>query len=247
MIGLISVSALTSTILSDVAIGQTDLPQASQPAAPGGTLDDTTYRQQVGYMVGRNIGNDLRESGIELDLASLFAGIRDTLSGAAPRFTEAELQGAAQRFQQEMQQKNAVRMQQAKQFADQNAKQAAAFLTQNRAKEGVQATASGLQYRVLKQGTGPSPTLADTVRCHYRGTLIDGTEFDSSYGGDPAVFPVRGVISGWTEALQKMRVGDKWQLFVPADLAYGDEPPGPPIGPNSLLIFEVELLGINGQ
>jgi FKBP-type peptidyl-prolyl cis-trans isomerase FklB len=129
-----------------------------------------------------------------------------------------------------------------------NSQAAAAFLAENAKREGVQTTASGLQFRVIVEGDGPSPTLNDVVRCNYRGSLLDGTEFDSSarHGG-PAEFPVRGVIPGWTEALQKMKVGDKWQLFVPPDLAYGANPPGPPIEANSLLVFEIELLGVQPQ
>jgi FKBP-type peptidyl-prolyl cis-trans isomerase len=131
------------------------------------------------------------------------------------------------------------------QYAVKNKQQADAFLQQNKSREGVTETASGLQYEVLATGDGASPTRSDRVSVHYRGTLLDGTEFDSSYRvGEPAGFVVGGVIPGWTEALQKMRVGDKWRLFVPPDLAYGLNPPGPPIEPNSLLIFEVELLEI---
>jgi FKBP-type peptidyl-prolyl cis-trans isomerase FklB len=128
-----------------------------------------------------------------------------------------------------------------------NEQEAAAFLEKNKQKPGVQVTPSGLQYTVIKQGDGPSPTLKDKVKCHYRGTLMDGTEFDSSLGGEPVEFPVDQVIPGWTEALQKMRVGDKWQLVIPPNLAYGMDPPGPPLEANSLLIFDIELLGIEGQ
>lgn len=229
------------------ASGQDAMPQpGQQPAAPADA--DATYRQQIGYMIGQNIGSDLRESQIDCDLRGLFAGISDAYSGAKPRWSAAKLQAASQRFEQEMQQKAAATAQQMQPVAEENAKQAATFLAGNKQREGVQETSSGLQYKVLKQGNGPSPTLADTVRCHYRGRLLDGSEFDSSYSrGEPATFPVRGVIDGWTEALQKMRVGDKWQLFVPPDLAYGMNPPTPEIGPNSLLVFEVELLGIDGQ
>jgi FKBP-type peptidyl-prolyl cis-trans isomerase FklB len=221
--------------------GQAGLP-TGQAAAP---VDNATYRQQVGYLLGSNFGNGLREAQIECDFDSLVAGIKDALAGAQPKWTDAQLAACKQRFEQEMQQKGSARMQQ---VADKNGKAAEKFLTENKTKPGVQVTASGLQYKVLQQGKGASPNVNDTVRCNYRGTLIDGTEFDSSYGrGEPAEFPVSGVIPGWTEALQKMHVGDKWQLFVPADLAYGMQPPGPPIEPNSLLIFEVELLGIKGQ
>jgi FKBP-type peptidyl-prolyl cis-trans isomerase len=252
---------LLALMILQPAFGQSGPPPAGQaapaaaaanelpPTAPGPASAPaaSTYRQQVGYMLGQNIGSNLRDQQIDCDLTSLFAGISDALRGAKPRWSDAELQAAAQQFAQEMRQKTAGQRQQMQQLADKNAKQADAFLAANKQRPGVQVTASGLQYKVLKQGNGPSPTLADTVRCHYRGTLVDGTEFDSSYGGDPAVFSVRGVIPGWTEALQKMHVGDKWQLFVPPDLAYGADPPTSSIEPNSLLVFEIELLGIEGR
>jgi FKBP-type peptidyl-prolyl cis-trans isomerase FklB len=129
-----------------------------------------------------------------------------------------------------------------------NKKAGDAFLAANKTKEGVVTLPSGLQYKILKEGTGPKPTPADSVVCNYRGTLIDGKEFDSSYKrGQPATFPVGQVIKGWTEALQLMPVGSKWQLFVPADLAYGDRGAGPDIGPGATLIFEVELISIKGK
>jgi FKBP-type peptidyl-prolyl cis-trans isomerase len=133
-----------------------------------------------------------------------------------------------------------------KMAATDNKQRGAAFLAQNKQAEGVVETASGLQYKVLKQGDGPSPTLQSTVKCHYKGTTIDGVEFDSSYRrGEPAEFPVAGVIAGWTEALQLMKVGDKYQLFIPSNLAYGERGAGGAIGPNETLVFEVELLGIS--
>jgi FKBP-type peptidyl-prolyl cis-trans isomerase FklB len=228
---------------------QDGLPQGQTgqlPASPvaGENLGDATYKQQISYMLGQNVGRDLRQNQVDCVLESFFAGVTVALQGGAPKWSEAELQACRARFEQEMRQKMMGRMQEA---GDKNQKEAAAFLSKNAQVQGVQTTPSGLQYKVLKQGNGPSPALTDKVRCHYRGTLLDGTEFDSSYGGEPAGFPVDQVIPGWTEALQKMKVGDKWQLFVPADLAYGATPPGPPIQPNSLLIFEVELLGIDGK
>jgi FKBP-type peptidyl-prolyl cis-trans isomerase len=217
--------------------------QAQPPA--GGAVDDATYQQQISYMLGQNVGRDLRQNEIQCDFNSFMTGVRDALSGQKPKWSDAELQACRARFEGEMRQKMEGRMQQA---AAQNQKEADAFLAKNAQTPGVQSTPSGLQYKVLKQGNGPTPALTDKVRVHYRGTLLDGTEFDSSYGGEPAGFGVNEVIPGWTEALQKMRVGDKWQLFVPGDLAYGpNPPPGAPIGPNSLLVFEVELLGIDGK
>jgi FKBP-type peptidyl-prolyl cis-trans isomerase FklB len=227
------------------SFGQGGLPQPGAAPAQPAAGDPTMYRQQISYMLGQNVGNDLRENQIDVDLESLIAGLKDGLQGNPPKWSEEQLQAARQNFAQEMRAKVGNRVQQ---MAERNTKQGEAFLAQNKQQPGVQATPSGLQYKVLQQGTGATPTPNDTVKCHYRGTLIDGTEFDSSYSrGEPAEFPVNAVIPGWTEALQKMKVGDKWQLVVPADLAYGLNPPGPPIEPNSLLIFEVELLGINGQ
>jgi FKBP-type peptidyl-prolyl cis-trans isomerase FklB len=219
-------------------------PGAQQPAAGGAPLQ----RQQVSYVIGRNIGDDLRRNGIECDYQSIVAGIRDAMTGARPKWSDAELQAAMQSFQREMEQKAAGRAQQAQQIGAMNKKQADTFLAQNKTQPGVQTTATGLQYKVLKQGQGATPAAADRVRVHYRGTLLDGTEFDTSYGGEPAEFAVNEVIPGWTEALQKMRVGDKWQVFVPPSLAYGENPhPDSPIPPNSLLVFEVELLGVDGK
>lgn len=223
--------------------GQAAIPAPGSPAA--GAAGEAAYAQQYSYMLGQNFGKGLKQAQIECNVESLVAGITDAISDAQPKYTAAQLEACRQRFEQEMQQKMMGRMQQA---ADTNSKAGEQFLAQNKLQEGVQSTASGLQYKVLKQGTGPTPVPTDRVRVHYRGTLIDGTEFDSSYDGEPAAFPVNQVIPGWTEALQLMKVGDKWQLFVPADLAYGaNPPPGAPIEPNSLLIFEVELLGIDGK
>jgi FKBP-type peptidyl-prolyl cis-trans isomerase FklB len=230
-----SISLLLTLSYVGVAFAQGE--QAPPPAAEA-------KPQVLSYALGFNIGGNMKANQVEVDLKSLVAGLQDGLAGAQPRWTEKELSDALEKFQAEMQQRA---MGELTKTAQANKQEADAFLAKNRQRQGVQVTPSGLQYLVLKQGNGPSPTSKDTVRCHYRGTLIDGTEFDSSIGGDPVSFTVDGVIPGWTEALQKMRVGDKWQLFVPPDLAYGLNPPGPPLEPNDLLIFEVELLGIEGQ
>ena len=234
-----------------VSLGQgttmtAQVPAGQNPAGqPGTAIDDATYAKHVSYMLGLNIGSDLKENQVPIDLQTLVAGITDGLSGAKPRLSEAQLTACRDRFGQEMRVRAAARVQEA---GDRNAKQAAEFLANNANQPGVQTSPSGLQYKVLAQGTGATPGLTDKVRFHYRGTLIDGTEFDSSMGREPAEMAVNDVIPGWAEALQKMRVGDKWQLVVPADLAYGIQGrPGTPIEPNSLLIFEVELLGIGGK
>jgi FKBP-type peptidyl-prolyl cis-trans isomerase len=218
----------------------------SRAAAPGGA----EFMQQVSYGIGQNFAQQLRDSHVEgLDLRSLLAGITDSLTGAKPKWTEEQLRPSMVRFSDEMRQKAMTRM--ARQAAK-NKQEAATFLAENAKREGVQNTPSGLQYLVLKQGSGRSPTLNDTVRCNYRGTLLNGTEFDNSAdSGGPVEFQVKegegGLIPGWVEALQKMKVGDKWRLFVPPQLAYDSESPGPPIEPNSLLVFEIELVEVVPQ
>jgi FKBP-type peptidyl-prolyl cis-trans isomerase FklB len=246
-------------MLAGQILSQDELPPVGQQPAPGGAGQalrgqaaapkpgDAEYKQQVSYALGRNFAENLRENQVEgLDLNALVAGISDLFSGAKPQWTDEQLQPSMMRFSQEMRQKAMSRMQQQ---AAKNKQEADAFLAQNAKREGVQTTPSGLQYRVLKAGDGPSPTLDDTVRVNYRGTLLNGTEFDSSaQHGGPQAFPIApGLIKGWIEALQKMHVGEKWQLFVPPNLAYGMEPQGPPIEPNHLLVFEIELLEIVPQ
>jgi FKBP-type peptidyl-prolyl cis-trans isomerase len=225
-----------------MAYSQDTSPPAAAPPQTPAPADEATYRQQVSYALGRNFGRNLKDNEITVDPQSLMAGINDVLTGSRPKWTDEQCAASLQRFGQEMQQKAVARNQRE---GATNSQEAAAFLAQNGKREDVQTTASGLQYRVLREGDGASPTLGDSVRCNYKGSLLNGTEFDSSarHGG-PAEFPVNGVIPGWTEALQKMKVGDKWQLFVPPNLAYGENSPGPPIEANSLLIFEIELLDI---
>jgi FKBP-type peptidyl-prolyl cis-trans isomerase FklB len=199
----------------------------------------------VSYGLGRNFGMQLKETKFQVDMQALMAGVADALKGAQPKWTDQELQAVLDRFSQEVQQRQIAQM---KQDAAKNQQEETAFLAQNAKRQGVQATPSGLQYRVIQQGQGKSPGINDMVKCNYRGTLLNGTEFDSSarHGG-PAEFPVKRVIPGWTEALQKMKVGDKWQLFVPSKLAYGLDPPGPPIEAGSMLVFEIELLDVMSQ
>jgi FKBP-type peptidyl-prolyl cis-trans isomerase FklB len=255
---LLVFSALGLTVaIVGAATSQDELPQGVQKA-PGRAAQTPAaaaaagpeYMQQVSYALGQNFAQQLRDGGVEgLDLDALASGINDVLTGAKPKWTEEECRPAMMRFSQEMRQKAMARM---NEMAAKNEKAAAAFLAQNGKREGVQTTPSGLQYRVLKEGEGPSPTLGDTVKCNYRGTLLDGTEFDSSaQQGGPAEFQLKqgpgGLIPGWVEALQKMHAGDKWQLFVPPNLAYGADSPGPPIEPNSLLVFEIELVEILPQ
>jgi len=201
----------------------------------------TTPKQRVSYSIGANIGGNLKRQDLDLDTRALAAGLTDALSGK-PALSEAEMREVLTAFQQEMQSKLQARQ---KAEAETNAKKAEEFLAANGKKEGVKTTASGLQYKVLKSGSGKTPKATDTVKVHYHGTLVDGTVFDSSVDrGEPVTFPVDGVIPGWTEALQLMKEGDKWQVVIPPKLAYGERGAGSRIGPNSALIFDVELLSI---
>ena len=201
-----------------------------------------TDKDKVSYSIGLDIGANFKRQSVDLDQKALAAGIADGLSGGKPLLTEDEVRKVLAQFQQQM----AAKAQQvAQQFAEKNQKEGEVFLAENKKKKGVITLPSGLQYQVITAGTGKIPKATDTVTTHYRGTLIDGTEFDSSYKrGEPASFPVNGVVKGWTEALQLMKVGSKWQLFIPANLAYGPQGAGQVIGPNATLIFEIELLSI---
>jgi FKBP-type peptidyl-prolyl cis-trans isomerase FklB len=201
-----------------------------------------TQKQKVSYSIGVDVAKSFAKSGVDIDLDVFIKGLKDGFSGKKTLMTDDEMHATMTAFQNDMAKKQSQGKQSA---AEENKKAGEAFLAENKKKEGVVALPSGLQYKIIKAGKGKKPTDADTVECHYRGTLIDGTEFDSSYRrGQPASFPVNGVIAGWTEALKLMPVGSKWQLFVPSQLAYQEHGAGADIGPNATLIFEVELLGI---
>jgi FKBP-type peptidyl-prolyl cis-trans isomerase FklB len=209
------------------------------------TLALTTPKDKFSYALGMNLGTSLHRQSVPVDPNILLRGLKDSLAGGKTLLTEDQAKAALTEVQNEMLKKQQEQMQAA---GEANKKEGEAFLAANKGKDGVVTLPSGLQYKVLTQGTGPKPAAADTVVCNYRGTLINGTEFDSSYKrGQPATFPVSGVIKGWTEALPLMSVGSKWQLFIPAELAYGERAPGPEIGPNATLIFEVELLSIQDK
>ncbi len=204
-----------------------------------------TPKDKLSYALGMSMGKNLHRDGIEIDTKVLLKGMNDAMSGGTMLMTDQEAQAAIMELQNGLRQKQEAKMQQE---GEANQKEGDAFLAANKSKPGVVTLPSGLQYKILTAGAGPKPTAADSVVCNYRGTLINGTEFDSSYKrGQPATFPVSGVIKGWTEALQLMPVGSKWQLFVPPDLAYGARGAGSEIGPNSTLIFEVELMSIAPQ
>ncbi len=214
----------------------------TSPQEPIEKSELTSEKDKVSYSIGLNIGNDFKTQKIDIDPAVLAQGIEDVLAGKEPLMTDEEAMETLEAFQKDLMES---REEQAKVAAEENLKSEADFLAENGAKEGVVTLESGLQYKVISAGNGTKPTEEDTVSVHYAGRLLDGTEFDSSYKRDePATFPVGGVIPGWTEALQLMDVGAKWELYIPSQLAYGERGAGPIIGPNATLIFEVELLEI---
>jgi FKBP-type peptidyl-prolyl cis-trans isomerase FklB len=201
-----------------------------------------TDKDKSSYAIGISIGKSLQRDGIDIDLPILLRGVNDTLAGGKLLLTEDEAKAALTALQAESRAKQEAKM---KIEGDENKKEGEAFLAANKSKEGVKTLASGLQYKVETEGKGRKPLPTDTVECNYRGTLINGKEFDSSYKrGQSASFPVGQVIKGWTEVLQLMPVGSKYQVFIPADLAYGQHPPSGDIGPNATLLFEIELLSI---
>jgi FKBP-type peptidyl-prolyl cis-trans isomerase len=222
--------------------GTTAKPPAAKPQTAGTashtvlTLKD--QKEKLSYALGMNIGNTFKGESVDLDLNVFVQGVKDALAGHKTLITEQEMGAVLMQMQIDLKAKQ----------SEANKKEGAAFLEANKSKEGVVTLPSGLQYKILTAGTGPKPTAADTVICNYRGTLINGKEFDSSYKrGQPATFPVGRVIKGWTEALQLMPVGSKWQLFIPSELAYADRGAGADIGPGATLIFEVELISIQGK
>jgi len=201
-----------------------------------------TMEHKAAYTIGANFIQSLKVQGIELDISSVIQGIKDASAGKMT-LSQDEMKQALDTFKAQLIQQQELAQQT---VSDKNKQTGEAFLAENKTKEGVITLKSGLQYKVINTGTGSSPKASDKVTTHYRGTLIDGTEFDSSYSRNkPSSFPVNGVIPGWVEALQLMHVGDKWQLFIPADLAYGKRAVGNVIKANSTLIFEIELLKIN--
>jgi len=215
-----------------LSVGWIALAQEDKKAdAPEGAEVFKTLREKVSYAVGLNLGMSFKQEHMKVDADMVARGIRDVLEGHKPLLTAEQIKEAVVSYRQ--------------QLARESEQRNRAFLEANKLKEGVKTLPSGLQYKVLKQGSGESPGPDDTFKAHYRGWLIDGREFDSSYRkGEPLEYQVGKMIPGWQEALQKMKPGDKWQLFIPADLAYGmNPPPKSIIPPNAILVFEVELLG----
>jgi FKBP-type peptidyl-prolyl cis-trans isomerase FklB len=223
--------------------GQGSAAAEKTPAAKSaGGMELKTEKDKLSYAVGLNVGRSLQKDSVEVDPNVLVQGLKDALAGGKTQMSEDDAKGIIQSLQADLHKKQEAQMAAA---GEANKKQGDAFMAANKTKEGIVTLPDGLQYKILTPGTGPKPVASDTVICNYKGTLIDGTEFDSSYKrGQPATFPVNKVIAGWTEALQMMPVGSKWQLFVPPDMAYGARGPSPLIGSNAVLIFEVELLSI---
>lgn len=219
---------------------------ARKPATGSSTtLALKTPKAKGSYALGMSIGMGLRKQSVDVDPAIVARGLKDAMAGGKTQLTEDQMKAALQQLQSDVHKQQEAKAQAASAV---NKKKGEEFLAENKAKEGVKTLPDGLQYKILKEGTGPKPTASDAVTVNYRGTLIDGKEFDSSYKrGQPATFPVGGVIKGWTEALQLMPVGSKWELFIPSDLAYGDRGAGADIGPGDTLIFEVELISIGEE
>ncbi len=236
----LAVSAAGEAPTTQTAGGQTTTPTTQKDATlpPSRPLP----KDAVSYTLGVEVARGVKRQGMEIDPDLVVKGFKDALTGEKLAMTEEEMRATMDAVQSEMRirQRRMARI-----AAEDNQKEGDAFLAENKKKEGVVTLPSGLQYTIIKAGDGKKPTDTDTVTCHYRGTLINGTPFDSSYVlGEPATFPLTGVIPGWREALKLMPVGSKWQLFIPPTLAYGQRGTGREIGPNATLIFEVELLGI---
>jgi FKBP-type peptidyl-prolyl cis-trans isomerase FklB len=243
----LTILAVAMTLAGNARAQQTPAAKTEQAPAAKSQNDVAlkTQKEKASYAIGLNIGRSLQSDSVDVDPDILLQGLRDALAGSEPLLTDDEAKEALSAVRAEVNKRQQERMQAA---GETNRKQGEAFLAANKSKEGVVTLPSGLQYKILKQGTGPKPVPSDSVVCNYTGTLIDGTEFDSSYKrGEPATFPVDHVIKGWTEALQLMPTGSKWQLFIPPELAYGQKGAGADIGPNATLIFEVELISILGK
>lgn len=229
---------MKAILTSLLAVGICGLVGAADPK-PAATFKDN--RDKTSYSLGVNIGNSMKMQGAEINADEVASGLRDALAGKA-KLEEKEVREILMAWQQELRAKRTEKM---KVEGEANKKAGEAWLTANSQKPGVKTTPSGLQYKVLVPGKGAQPKGEDTVSAHYKGSLTDGTEFDSSYSrGKPLTIPVRGVVAGWQEALTNMHVGDKWELYVPGNLAYGERGSPPKIGANATLVFEMELLGI---
>ena len=234
---------MTSKIITGLAVAALFATGACAQDKPVEKMDLKDAKQKTSYAIGMDIGANFKRQEIDIDAKALAAGIADIIAGKT-QMTDAEGKQAIDDFRKSMMTKMEAKQ---KAEGEKNSAAGVAFLAANAKKEGVKTTASGLQYKVIKagDGKGASPKATDTVKVHYHGTLIDGSVFDSSVErGEPISFPLNGVIAGWTEGLQLMKVGDKYQFTIPGKLAYGEQSPSPKIAPNSTLIFDVELLAI---
>ena len=231
-------TTLQAAIAATIAVATPSFSQTPEPAAAPAAAPAAVPMDKVSYFIGTNIGGQFKSQGIDVDFAAFQEGIKDAMAGKQPKYSREELTAAMQAFEGKMQAEAAKKAEAAKAEGEK-------FLADNAKREGVKTTATGLQYEVLKEGSGAKPAATDQVKVHYHGTLVDGKVFDSSVDrGEPVTFPVQGVIKGWVEALQLMPVGSKWKLFIPSELAYGKQGAGGDIGPDAALIFEVELLEI---
>jgi FKBP-type peptidyl-prolyl cis-trans isomerase len=213
---------------------------AAAPAQQAGKPE--SVQDRASYVIGYNLGRTLKQNDVNANSDLIVKGLRDGLTGANGMLTDAEMQSTMQEFQKQVQTQQEAKQ---KMVGEKNKTEGEAFLAKNKARAGVKTTASGLQYEVEKEGTGPAPKATDMVTVNYKGTTIDGTTFDSSYDrGQPATFVLNQVIPGWTEGVQLMKVGSKSKFYIPAALGYGDKGAGNVIGPNAPLVFEVELLSI---
>ncbi|HEV7222797.1 MAG TPA: FKBP-type peptidyl-prolyl cis-trans isomerase [Pirellulales bacterium] len=215
-----------------IAGAEDDAAPQDDEAEPLSPAEMKALVKKFSYIIGMNMGRNMKGQGVEIDTDELVRGMQTALDGKESELSDEEMQKAGAAYERAMVQKQTAKNKE--------------FLAANKKKEGVKVTPSGLQYKVLKSGKGKTPKATDTVLTHYKGTFVDGTVFDSSakHGDQPASFPVKGVIAGWTEALQMMKIGDKWQLVVPSNLAYGPQGRPGAIPPNTTLIFEMELVGI---
>ena len=233
---------IRSAIIAMACFGLFSVQACSQSPEKGAPMELKTQKDKASYSIGVSIGKNLKDQKVEIQTDILVKGLLDAYTGAKTQLTEKEMGEVLTAFQQEIM---AKAQEEASKKGDENKKKGEKFLAENKSKPGVKTTASGLQYSVISEGTGPKPTASSTVKVHYTGKLIDGTTFDSSVDrGEPVEFPLNGVIKGWTEGVQLMSKGAKYKFYIPSDLAYGDRGAGNAIGPNETLVFEVELLDI---
>jgi len=234
-------SALTLSSNAQDAAKPAEAPKAADAAAPAGDPLASVPMDKVSYFIGQNIGKNMKTQGFKPLIDKLAEGMTDAINGKDSKYPEADLKAAMEKFSAAMQAVDAAKRAESSKAGEQ-------YLVDNGKKKGVTTTASGLQYEVLKAADGPKPAATDTVKVHYKGTLTNGEEFDSSIArGEPATFPLNGVIPGWTEGVQLMNKGSKFKFVIPGKLAYGEQGSPPKIGPNETLVFEVELLDITGK